>query len=83
MGRGFCKKVNYEEVFGNHIKGNIITSGQMCKRVARNLMIGNSTLSSRFNHPGKMSLGELKRFIKAGYVGKDELIFYLYEGKEA
>ena len=46
-------------------------------------MIGNSTLSSRFNHPGKMSLGELKRFIKAGYVGKDELIFYLYEGKEA
>ena len=31
MGRGFCQKVNYEEVFGNHIKGNIISSGQMCK----------------------------------------------------
>ncbi|MBQ9990579.1 MAG: hypothetical protein IJP31_06525 [Lachnospiraceae bacterium] len=82
MGRGFCQRKNYEKEFGAKLKGSIGSAGLMCKKVARALGIADGTLSRRFENPGKMTLLELKAFIKLTGLKKEEILNYLYEGDE-
>jgi hypothetical protein len=75
-------KLDYEKKFGARLRSAIFEKRMECREVAK--IIGNcdSTMSSRFSNPGKMTLGELKLFIKATGIGKEAVIDYLYEGSE-
>jgi hypothetical protein len=78
MPRGFCQRVNYEERFGKVLRGVVYSNGK-CKEAEKILGIGKTTLSSRFKNPGKMSITELKLFIKMGNIPEEDILNYLYE----
>ena len=71
-------KKNYEAEFGSVIRGSVYAKGQ-CQQAEKVIGVSRGTLSSRFREPGKMSLAELKRFIKFGHIPREDVIAYLYE----
>ena len=71
---------DYEAEFGSVIRGAVYARGQ-CQEAEKVLGISHGTLSNRFKHPGKMSLLELKRFIRFYRIPEEEVIKYLYEKK--
>lgn len=75
-------KPNYELLFGAKLKGAIIGSCSECAEVASKIGIKPRTMSNRFKKPSDMTLGELKRFIKATELPPEEVIQYLYEKKQ-
>ncbi len=72
-------KPNQEVIFGDKLKASITENHMECRDMQKILGCSSGTLSSRFKNPGKMPLGELKRFIKATGLKQEAVIKYLYE----
>lgn len=74
-------KPNYETIFGTAMKAAVVRSNQMSREVGKKIGNCEATMSRRYRNPGQMTLSELKLFIKATGLGKEDVINYLYEGK--
>ena len=72
---------DYEKDFGAELKASATRLRMEVPTVAKLVGVHERTISRRYSNPGKMSLEEFKRFIKATHVGKEAVIEYLYEGK--
>jgi hypothetical protein len=75
-------KPNYEEIFGDKIKGAIIAKGMQCQQAAKAIGRCSKTMTNRFNNPAEMKLKELKLLIKMTEMSPDIIIQYLYDGKD-
>lgn len=82
MSRGFCQRINYEEVFGAQIKAKITEKRIKPEKMA--LLMGHTlrTLQKRYTNPEEMKLKELKAFIKSTDFEPDKILNYLYEKGE-
>ena len=82
MARGFCKKTNYEEIFGAQIKAKITEKRLNPERIAELMGHTLRTLQKRYTNPEEMKLKELKAFIKSTDIEPDKILNYLYEKGE-
>ena len=80
MGRGFLQRTDFESEFGKVLRGAVYANGK-CMDAQKIIGISKPTLTNRFKEPGKMTLSELKKFIKLGRIPEEEVIRYLYKKK--
>ena len=73
---------DYEKHLGMVIRGKVFGRFKRGKEAAKAIGIGESTLCGRYNNPGMMSLNEFKRIIKVVGIPSEEVLNYLYEGKQ-
>ena len=74
-------KHDYNEEFTNKLNACVAGLGTDWKRLAPKTGVSTNTALTYKNHPVKMNMLWLKRFIKLTDLDPDVILNYLYEGK--
>ena len=72
-------KPNYDKLFGDALRGAVFGTGKDCYEVAEAVGRTGRTLSNRFKDPGKITLSELKAYIRVTDLRPEDVFKYLYE----
>lgn len=75
----FC--INHEAIFSESMEVALVRKKVTKKTIAERTGIHRSTISRYYQKPGTMTLETLKQIIKLTGLPKEDVINYLYEGK--